>query len=88
MVKTNVNPQPLRPFALEIHLPQAQQVAVELTMRDMNMGSNLYPLQRDAQGIWRGRVILPVCVSGRRDWVMTVIADGGRGEIAFQSEAN
>jgi len=44
-------------------------------MVDMNMGFNLYTLRPDSDGVFRAQVTLPACVSGRRDWVMTVDID-------------
>ena len=50
------------------------------------MGFNLYTLHADQEGVFRGRVTLPVCVSGRRDWVMTLDIDGRRVAIPFVTE--
>jgi len=40
-------------------------------MRGMNMGSNLYRLQPDSEG-YAGRAVLPICTSGRSDWIAEV----------------
>lgn len=67
--------KPLQPFQVWVKAPDAGAVEASFAMVGMNMGFNLYTLRRDADGVFRARVTLPVCVSGRRDWVMTVSID-------------
>jgi hypothetical protein len=67
--------KPLQPFQVWVRAPDADAVEASFAMVGMNMGFNLYTLRRDPDGVFRTRVILPVCVSGRRDWVMTVTVD-------------
>jgi len=56
-------------------------------MVDMNMGFNLYTLRPDSDGVFRAKVTLPACVSGRRDWVMTVDIDKAtRLAVPFSTE--
>ena len=88
LVKTNIAPAPLQPFALSIAGSSAQAVTVTLQMQGMDMGSNRYRLLRQSDGEWRGTLTLPVCVSGRRDWLMTVDFDGARRALAFQTLSN
>ncbi|HEY9199615.1 MAG TPA: hypothetical protein VIR60_09625 [Gammaproteobacteria bacterium] len=74
---------PVRPMeAFEIRLQgspealaDAAQITLEFQMRDMDMGLNRYRLERAADGVWRGRAILPMCVSGRSDWLAKVEID-------------
>lgn len=84
-VRSNIAPKPLRPFKLEVTLPHAKNVEVSLSMQGMNMGTNRYRLTPDAQGVWRGTLTLPVCVSGRRDWLMTIDADGRTTALTFST---
>ena len=85
-VRTDSAPSALKPFGLGITAPAAQEVYVELHMQGMNMGLNRYRLIRQADGEWRGRITLPVCVSGRRDWTMFVEVDGTRRALVFQTD--
>lgn len=77
---------PVRPMeAFEIRvlnprnaLDDDAQITLEFQMRDMDMGLNRYRLEHAADGEWRGRAILPMCVSGRSDWLAKLeIAQGG-----------
>lgn len=65
----------LQPFGVWVKAPGADQVQASFTMVDMNMGFNLYTLRPDKDGVFRAQVTLPACVSGRREWVMTVDID-------------
>ncbi len=76
----------LKPFQLWVKAPGARRVQAQFTMVDMDMGFNLYTLRPDAQGVFRGRIVLPVCVSGRRDWLMSLEIDGQRIEVPFVTE--
>lgn len=64
------------------------RVEVRFQMRDMDMGLNRYRLTLDANGVWRGHAMLPVCSTGRSDWVAQLdIAAGGRrwrAELPFE----
>jgi hypothetical protein len=65
----------LQSFPLSLHTSGDQPVeAVVVTffMRGMDMGLNRYRLDVDTRGDWKGRVTLPVCVSGRSDWIAAV----------------
>ncbi len=63
------------------------RVEVQFQMRAMDMGINRYRLIADADGVWRGRAMLPVCSAGRSDWIVQVdiSADGRRwqAELPF-----
>jgi hypothetical protein len=59
------------------------RIDVQFQMRGMDMGLNRYRLDRDADGVWRGRALLPVCASGRSDWYAVIgIAQDGRRWVA------
>ncbi|MBT9613372.1 MAG: hypothetical protein IV108_08925 [Burkholderiales bacterium] len=85
-VKTDRAPTPLKPFALTVRAPVAQAVNVEVQMQGMEMGLNRYRLIRQANGEWRATITLPVCVTGRRDWLMLIEVDGVRRGLTFQTE--
>ncbi|NWG87512.1 MAG: hypothetical protein HXY26_08405 [Hydrogenophilaceae bacterium] len=76
----------LKPFQLWVKAPGASKVQAHFTMAGMDMGFNLYTLRPDAQGVFRARIVLPVCVSGRRDWVMSLEIDGERIDLPFVTE--
>ena len=76
----------LQPFEVWVQAGQARKVQATFTMEGMDMGFNLYTLRADKEGVFRGRVTLPVCVSGRRDWVMTLDIDGRRLAVPFVTE--
>ena len=62
----------LRPFPVTLESNKnlaIEAVLVSFSMHGMDMGSNLYRLETDGQGSWRAQVILPICVSGRSDWL-------------------
>jgi hypothetical protein len=76
----------LHPFQVWVKAPGAGKVQARFTMQGMDMGFNLYTLRADGDPVFRARVTLPVCVSGRRDWVMTVDIDGALIKVPFSSE--
>lgn len=78
--------QVLKPFRLTVQAAGARKVQASFTMAGMDMGFNLYSLQADADGLFQARVVLPVCVSGRRDWRMMLEIDNMRIELPFVTE--
>jgi len=78
--------KPLRPFQVWVKAAGARTVQARFTMRGMDMGFNLYTLRADGDGVFRARVTLPMCVSGRRDWIMAVEIDGTVVKVPFSSD--
>lgn len=76
-------PGALQPFVLTVRAPHAKQVYAEFVMQGMEMGLNRYRLKQAPNGEWGGRITLPVCVSGRRDWLLILDLDGERVAFAF-----
>jgi len=76
-------PLPLQPFDLAVKAPGAERVSADFSMQDMDMGPNHYSLQRAADGVWHGKIILPVCVSGTSAWDLTLELDGAKLKIPF-----
>jgi hypothetical protein len=76
----------LQPFQVWVRAGDARRVQATFTMEGMDMGFNLYTLHADKDGVFRGRVTLPVCVSGRRDWMMTLDIDGRLLAVPFVTE--
>jgi hypothetical protein len=85
-IQMNQQPQKLLPFNVRV-TGKAKTVEISLTMKDMDMGVNRYQLTPNSDyNQWQGMMILPACVSGRRDWLALVIIDGKPvGQITFQS---
>lgn len=76
----------LAPFEVWVKAADARQVQASFAMKEMDMGFNLYTLRPDAQGVFRARVTLPVCVSGRRDWIMNLDIDGRTVAVPFVTQ--
>ena len=76
----------LKPFGLWVRAANANKVEARFTMEGMDMGFNLYALHPDQAGIFRATVTLPVCVTGRRDWHLTVDVDGHRLTVPFVTD--
>jgi hypothetical protein len=65
----------LQPFQVWVRAPGAKKIQANFEMVDMNMGLNRYTLRPDAGGTFRAQVTLPICISGARDWIMTLDID-------------
>lgn len=78
--------QPLKPFSIWVKAPGAARVEARFTMQGMDMGFNLYTLRPDQEGVFRVTATLPICVTGRRDWIMTVVIDGMAVAVPFVTE--
>ena len=80
-VSFGTEPRALQPFPVRLQLEsesQADAVTVAFSMRGMDMGLNRYRLIADASGVWAADITLPVCTSGRSDWLADfelVVAD-------------
>jgi len=68
-----------QPFELTLSGVAAKEApSIEFSMAQMDMGFNRYRLVVNGQGGWQASVRLPVCASGGRDWIATIIVDGRR----------
>jgi len=69
-------PHALKPFPVQLLVTtdkRVESVVLAFSMAGMDMGLNRYRMVRDPQtGNWRADVTLPVCVSGRSDWIAAV----------------
>jgi len=71
-VQFDAAPIALHAFPLSLHVSgdePVQSVTVSFSMQGMDMGLNRYRLIGNATRGWKADVTLPVCVSGRSDWV-------------------
>ena len=79
------SPMSLQPFTITLHAPGARQVQAEFQMQGMEMGFNRYQFTADNTGLFKARVTLPVCVSGRRDWKLYLQIDAQPYAIPFST---
>ncbi|MDD5389248.1 MAG: hypothetical protein PHD37_07870 [Gallionellaceae bacterium] len=79
--------KPLKPFQVWVKAAGAGKVQARFVMQGMDMGFNYYTLRAEGDDLFRARVTLPICVSGRRDWIMAVEIDGATIQVPFTSEA-
>ncbi len=69
--------KPLTAFPVEVNLigekaAKVKKVTANFSMLNMDMGFNRFDLSQQADKIWRGQAILPVCSMGRREWRVMV----------------
>jgi hypothetical protein len=84
-VRFSKPPAPLEAFELNVHATGAKRVSAEFQMVGMDMGFNRYSLQPAAGGVLTAKAALPICVSGRRDWVLYLDIDGTRYAMPFST---
>ena len=60
-------------------------VEISFSMAGMDMGSNRYRLQPAGKDHWTGTAVLPICASGRVDWLATlsVRTDANHWQASF-----
>jgi len=76
--------KPLEPFTVTLETEQPlDAVSLEFDMTAMDMGVNRFELHRQPDGAWQGQVVLPMCSTGRRDWVATL--DARHGDTAYRA---
>jgi hypothetical protein len=71
----------LKPFNVSLSSnAELDSVTVSLEMQGMDMGQNRYRMLKRADGSWQADITLPVCTSGRSDWVAGFeVQASGRG---------
>lgn len=76
-------------MAVELDGVAADRVAVDFAGVSMNMGFNRPSLAPAGSGRYVGQATLPVCVTGRMVWQVTVLVEAGSQRIAvpFRFEA-
>ena len=85
-VRFSARPTALEAFELNVHAAGVSRISAEFQMVGMDMGFNRYDLRPTADGAWAAKVTLPVCVSGRRDWILYLDLDGSRYAIPFSTQ--
>lgn len=67
-------------FTLALEGAVESEPNAEFSMRSMDMGFNRYRFIR-VHNRWEARVTLPVCVTGRHDWLMTLNLNAQRYQL-------
>lgn len=64
--------KPLKKFSVKLTDKNGllETANVKLSMKDMDMGKNIFSFEKVQQDLWNADVIIPVCTTGRRDWEM------------------
>jgi hypothetical protein len=78
-------PVALEAFDLRVTAANARKVSAEFQMVSMDMGFNRYDLHPGKPGEFTARITLPICVSGRRDWMLYIDIDGTRYALPFST---
>lgn len=84
LIRFDRRPQMIKPFGIVAQLPDAQEAHIRFAMNGMEMGLNRYRLLPRADGAWTAEVILPICVRGRRDWLMQLELTTTKGATYYQ----
>lgn len=78
--------KPLAPFEIWLKAVGVRKAEARFTMEGMDMGFNLYTLRPDGHGVFRAKVTLPICVTGRRDWNLILDVDKSRLNVPFVTD--
>jgi hypothetical protein len=71
-VRFDAPPHALKPFAIGLRVTgkePVETVMVTFFMQGMDMGLNRYRMLGDVSSGWLAEVTLPICMSGRSDWI-------------------
>lgn len=86
-IELSITPHPIpvvKPLQVVATLSgmSADKVELDFSGATMNMGYNRVTLQASPAGRYSGQTTLPVCVTGRMEWVATLMIESGRRHIA------
>jgi hypothetical protein len=84
-LRFSMQPTPMESFELHVAASGATGISAEFQMVGMDMGFNRYDLRPTPEGAFTAKVTLPVCVSGRHDWVLYLDLDGTRYALPFST---
>lgn len=81
-----LSPRPIplvMPLDIEVRISglSPDSVEVDFSSPDMNMGFNRPALAADGAGAFRGKTVLPVCVSDRMTWRALVLVHARDGTL-------
>lgn len=93
-IELAITPRPVavvKPFRVTAIMSglTAHQVEIDFSGVTMNMGYNRQPLLAEAPGRFGGEATIPVCVTGRMQWLATLMieTDSQRIAVPFRFEA-
>lgn len=75
VIRVDHAPRSMQKFRLTVDAASASNISADLSMLNMDMGPNRYTLVKNGQQFYAD-MMLPMCVSGRSDWVLTLTIDG------------
>ena len=86
----------LKHFPIEVRIAALKnainKVTVDFQMVKMNMGLNFYQLTQSDKdkALWTGKGVLPVCTTGRTDWlaIISVQSENETKRVAFEFTIN
>lgn len=86
-VELNITPHPIRilkPLQVSATMTgiAANKVEIDFSGVNMNMGYNRQALMSDGDGRYTGETMLPVCITGRMVWRVSLIVETDRQRIA------
>ena len=68
----------LKPFNVSVTNENSENlklksIKIDFKMNNMNMGVNRFLLKNDDnKSLWQGKALLPICVTGRADWLSEI----------------
>ena len=78
----------LKPFPVTLAMdadsrPDVKEITLVFSMQGMTMGQNRYRMIRQSDRVWSAKVTLPICTSGRSDWLadLDIESDEGRWSL-------
>jgi len=84
-VRFSMQPVALQAFGLSVAVANTKKVSAEFQMVGMDMGFNRYDLRPAGPSEFAARITLPICVSGRGDWMLYLDIDGTRYALPFST---
>ncbi|AAQ61272.1 conserved hypothetical protein [Chromobacterium violaceum ATCC 12472] len=83
-LRFSARPSNGQPFEIRLDGVAAEAApTADFTMPGMDMGFNRYTFLRDGAG-WKAKAILPMCVSGSRDWQVELKLGKGAYRLPFR----
>ncbi|SON52269.1 hypothetical protein [Vibrio tapetis] len=79
---------PLKPTVLSVTWPNsdAEQLRMELSGMEMEMGTLRFKLAKNEEGIYQGVLLLPVCTTDSMTWLGTITGQDHKMNVAIRME--
>lgn len=72
-----------QPFLVRVESTHPLPPVAEFSMADMEMGTARFTFTSASPPHWEAKIMLPVCATGRQDWLMVLVVAGKRLQIPF-----